>query len=65
MRAALLSCDVPVESSNAEYGPGQIEINMRYGDPMTVADYTAVLKMVVKEVAERHGLRAAPTRPSP
>ncbi len=59
MRSALLGCDVPVESSNLEYGPGQIEINVAHGDPMTVADNTALLKMVVKEVAERHGVRAS------
>jgi glutamine synthetase len=59
MRSALLGCGVPVESSNPEYGPGQIEINVAHGDPMTVADNTVLLKMVVKEVAERHGLRAS------
>lgn len=59
MRNALLGCGVPVESSNPEYGPGQIEINVAHGDPMTVADNTILLKAVVKEVAERHGLRAS------
>ena len=59
MRSALLGCGVPVESSNPEYGPGQIEVNMAHGDPMTVADNTALLKAVIKEVAERHGLRAS------
>lgn len=59
MRQALLDCGVPVESSNPEYGPGQIEVNVKYGDPMTVADDTVMLKAVIREIAERHGLRAS------
>ncbi|MCP5030059.1 MAG: glutamine synthetase [Actinomycetia bacterium] len=59
MRSALIGCGVPVESSNAEYGPGQIEINVSHGDAMVVAYNTVLLKAVVREVAERHGLRAS------
>ncbi len=58
MRAALLGAGIPVESSNPEYGPGQIEINVAPADAMTTAHNTALYKSIVKEVAEQHGLSA-------
>jgi glutamine synthetase len=58
MRQAMLDLDIPVESSNPEYGPGQLEINVACDDPMRTADNTVLFKMVVKEIARRHGLRA-------
>ena len=58
MRAGLLGAGLDVESSNAEYGPGQIEINIAYADAMTAADENALFKSIVKQVAVRHGLRA-------
>jgi glutamine synthetase len=58
MRTAMLDLGIPVESSNAEYGPGQLEINVACADPMRTADDTVLFKMVVKEIARRHGLRA-------
>ena len=58
MRAALVGAGIPVESSNSEYGPGQIEINVAPADAMTAAPNTALYKSIVKEVAEQHGLSA-------
>lgn len=58
MRLAMLDAGIPVESSNPEYGPGQIEINVEYADAMTTADNTALYKSIVKEIAEECGLRA-------
>ncbi len=58
MRAALLGAGIEVESSNAEYGPGQIEINTGHTDAMTAADDTVLFKSIVKQVAVQHGLRA-------
>ena len=58
MRAGLLGAGLDVESSNAEYGPGLIEVNISYADAMTAADATVVFKSIVKQVAVRHGLRA-------
>jgi len=57
MRAALLGADIEIESSNAEYGPGQYEINTGHGDAMKVADDTVLFKSIVKQVAVQHGLR--------
>ncbi len=58
MRAALLGAGLEVESSNAEYGPGQVEINVGAADAMTTADNTVLFKSIVKQVAVQHGLRA-------
>lgn len=58
MRDAIAGVGIEVESSNAEYGPGQIEINAGPSDAMTCADNTVLLKSVVKQVARQHGLRA-------
>ncbi len=58
MRAGLLGAGLDVESSNAEYGPGQVEINVSYSDAMTAADETVLYKSILKQVAVRHGLLA-------
>ena len=58
MRLAMIDAGIPVESSNPEYGPGQIEINVAYGDALTTADNTALYKSIVKEIAEETGLKA-------
>ena len=58
MRLAMIDAGIPVESSNPEYGPGQIEINVAHADAMTTADNTALYKSIVKEIAEETGLKA-------
>ena len=58
MRAALLGAGIEVESSNAEYGPGQFEINTGHGAAMHVADNTVLFKSIVKQVAVQHDRRA-------
>ena len=58
MRTAMVDAGIPVESSNPEYGPGQIEINVAHADAMTTADNTALYKSIVKEIAAAAGLRA-------
>ncbi len=58
MREALMGAGIDVESSNAEYGPGQIEINAGPTDAMTAADNAVLFKSIVKQVAVAHGLRA-------
>ncbi len=58
MRSALLGAGIEVEGSNAEYGPGQFEINAGPADAMTAADNTVLFKSIVKQVAVQHGFRA-------
>jgi glutamine synthetase len=49
---------IVVEACNTEYGPAQVEVNLRYGAPLEVADNTALFKYAVKEIARQHGCRA-------
>ncbi|MEM9204239.1 MAG: glutamine synthetase family protein [Actinomycetota bacterium] len=58
MRDALAGAGIEVESSNFEYGPGQVEINCGPADAMRTADNTALFKSIVKQVAVQHGMRA-------
>jgi glutamine synthetase len=58
MRKALLDAGIEVEASNAEYGPGQFEINAGPTDAMTAADNAVIFKSIVKQVAVLNGLRA-------
>ena len=56
VRRHLRDSGVPVESSKGEWGPGQHELNVRYGDALTMADRHCVYKECLKEVAEQMGL---------
>ena len=58
MRTALAGAGIEVESSNFEYGPGQVEINTGPADAMRTADNTSLFKSIVKQVAVANGLRA-------
>ena len=58
MRAGLAGAGIEVESSNQEYGPGQIEVNTGPTDAMRAADDFVLYRSVVKQVAEQHGMRA-------
>jgi glutamine synthetase len=58
MRDAIAGAGIEVESSNAEYGPGQFELNTGPSDALTMADNTVLFKSIVKQVANQHGLRA-------
>ncbi len=58
MRNALAGAGLEVESSNAEYGTGQFEINIGHGNAMACADGTVLFKSIVKQVAVQHDLRA-------
>ncbi len=55
MRDALAGAGMTVESSNLEYGTGQIEVNVGPADAMRTADNTVLFKSIVKQVAADHG----------
>jgi glutamine synthetase len=59
MRKGLQGAGIPVENSKGEWGPGQEEINVRYADPLTMADWHVILKNGCKEIA--YGLGKAIT----
>ncbi|NBI05376.1 type I glutamate--ammonia ligase [Senegalia massiliensis] len=47
-----------IEASHHENAPGQHEIDFEYADAVTTADNIMTFKMVVRIVAQRHGLHA-------
>ncbi len=47
------------ETSHHEQGPGQNEIDFKFGDPLEIADHLMTFKSVVKSVAARNGLFAS------
>lgn len=49
---------IPVEYSQHEDAPSQHEIDLRYTDAMTMSDTVMTVRMVVKEIAARHGVLA-------
>jgi glutamine synthetase len=49
---------IQVEYSHHEVAPSQHEIDLRYNDALTMADWAMTYKTVVKEVADAHGVYA-------
>lgn len=47
-----------IEASHHEVAPGQNEIDFKYSDALTTADNIMTFKLVVKAMAQRHGLYA-------
>jgi len=47
------------ETSHHEQGPGQNEVDFRYGSPLTAADNMISFKSAVKAIASRNGLFAS------
>lgn len=50
---------IPVEYSHHELGPSQHEIDLRYDEALAMADAVMTYKMVVKEIAIKHGVHAS------
>lgn len=49
---------IPVESSHHEAAPSQHEIDLRHTDALTMADTLMTYRLVVKEIAMKHGCYA-------
>ncbi|MGE5415644.1 MAG: type I glutamate--ammonia ligase [Acidobacteriota bacterium] len=47
-----------IEASHHEVAPGQHEIDFKYDDAMSIADKIMTFKLVVRSIAQRHGLHA-------
>jgi glutamine synthetase len=58
LRASLLAFDLPLQACNPEAGPGQLEVNLRHAPALRAADDAFLLKLAVKELAQREGLLA-------
>jgi glutamine synthetase len=59
MRNQLVEFGIPVEASNTEYAPGQIEVNVRYGEALATADSAVLFRNAVREIAAMHGYLAS------
>jgi len=55
---ALEEMGILVEHSHHEGAPSQHEMDLRYTDALTMADSTMTFRLVVKEIALRHGVYA-------
>jgi len=58
IRRHVAELGIVIEACNTEYGPAQVEVNLRYGPALEVADSTALFKYAVKEIARQQGARA-------
>ena len=58
IREGMLNYGLPIEACNPETGPGQFEINLRYGPSIKAADDAFLFKSAVKEVAAQNDLLA-------
>ena len=56
---ALEKMGIPIEYSHHESGPSQHEIDLRYTDALSMADAVMTYKLVVKEIALKHGVHAS------
>lgn len=59
IRRQLAEAGIRVEACNPETGPGQFELNIRYGDALKAADDGFVYKNGVKQIAAQRGLMAS------
>ncbi len=59
VRRGLEEFGVEIEACNTEYGPAQVEVNIRYADALTTADNTMRFKAAVKEIAGQLGYRVS------
>jgi len=48
-----------IEASHHEVAPGQHEIDFRFDDALVTADRVMTFKLIVKTIAQRHGLHAS------
>ena len=58
IRRQLPGVGIPIEQSNPEYAPGQVEVNIRYGPVLETADRVVAFRSFVKELAAKHGFLA-------
>lgn len=58
MTTTLKQMGFKIEASHHEVAPGQHEIDFEYADALTTADNIMTFKMVVRIIAQRHGLHA-------
>ena len=55
---ALEAVGIPIEYHHHEVAPSQHEIDMRYASALDMADSTVTYRLIVKEIAAKHGVYA-------
>src|SRR5438874_12246685 len=55
---ALESMGIPIEYAHHEVGPSQHEIDMRFASALSMADHVLTYRLIVKEIAAKHGVYA-------
>ena len=55
MVTTALACGFPVESWSSEFDESAFEVNIRYDDAIPAADDAFVFRLLIREIAERHG----------
>jgi glutamine synthetase len=55
MVTTALECGFPVESWGSEYDEAAYEVNIRYNDAIPAADDAFVFRLLIREIAARHG----------
>lgn len=55
IRNDLVAAGIPIEQSNPEYAPGQVEVNIRYSNALETADRVVAFRGMVKQLAIAHG----------
>jgi len=55
IRQQINETGIPIEQSNPEYAPGQVEVNIRYGEALLAADRVVMFRTLVKQLAHAHG----------
>lgn len=50
IRQQINECGIPIEQSNPEYAPGQVEVNIRYAEAMETADNVILFKSLVRQL---------------
>ena len=58
IRQQINECGIPIEQSNPEYAPGQVEVNIRYGEAMESADRVVMFKSLIRQLGIAHGYLA-------
>lgn len=58
IRNHLIDLGIPIEQSNPEYAPGQVEVNIRYDEALVGADRVVLFRNFIKDIARREGYHA-------
>lgn len=59
IRNMLTEMGIPIEQSNPEFAPGQVEVNIRHAPAADACEHALIFRGMVKQLARRQGLGAS------